>query len=179
MTVICCGYSCRLQVFRTDGRGWGVRTLVDIPRGTYVCEWVALYLRNSTPVTGCRSNTPLIGCLVTSCHGNTCDWFPCYSFRGSRTSVIGWCDTGMQVSWLPMRRQIVVKSTLICLTSTIRSVCLSRFNIASRWLLLSSKFWQFFLHATLSSWWRWSNGDGYRVGPWCPSTFSSPSMQHG
>jgi len=34
----CYDCRCRLQVFRTEGRGWGVRTLLDIPRGTFVCE---------------------------------------------------------------------------------------------------------------------------------------------
>ena len=30
--------SCRLQVFRTVGRGWGVKALLHIPQGTFVCE---------------------------------------------------------------------------------------------------------------------------------------------
>lgn len=33
-------FSCRLQVFRTNGRGWGCKTLLDIPSGSFVCEWV-------------------------------------------------------------------------------------------------------------------------------------------
>ncbi|XP_005881982.1 PREDICTED: histone-lysine N-methyltransferase SETMAR [Myotis brandtii] len=28
-----------LQVFRTDGKGWGLRTLAFIPRGRFVCEY--------------------------------------------------------------------------------------------------------------------------------------------
>lgn len=34
------GISCRLQLFRTKGKGWGVRALRDIPRGTFICEYV-------------------------------------------------------------------------------------------------------------------------------------------
>lgn len=28
----------RLQLYRTQNMGWGVRTLQDIPVGTFVCE---------------------------------------------------------------------------------------------------------------------------------------------
>ncbi|XP_076836898.1 histone-lysine N-methyltransferase EHMT1 isoform X2 [Brachyhypopomus gauderio] len=34
------GLRTRLQLFRTQDMGWGVRTLQDIPRGTFVCEYV-------------------------------------------------------------------------------------------------------------------------------------------
>ncbi|ESW34587.1 hypothetical protein PHAVU_001G164300 [Phaseolus vulgaris] len=35
------GISCKLQVFLTsDGKGWGLRTLEDLPKGTFVCEFV-------------------------------------------------------------------------------------------------------------------------------------------
>lgn len=34
------GLKVRFQLFRTDGKGWGVRTLTPIPKGTYVCEYV-------------------------------------------------------------------------------------------------------------------------------------------
>uniref|UniRef100_A0AAY5EJ97 Euchromatic histone-lysine N-methyltransferase 1b n=1 Tax=Electrophorus electricus TaxID=8005 RepID=A0AAY5EJ97_ELEEL len=34
------GLRTRLQLFRTQNMGWGVRTLQDIPRGTFVCEYV-------------------------------------------------------------------------------------------------------------------------------------------
>jgi euchromatic histone-lysine N-methyltransferase len=36
------GPTARFQLFRTDGKGWGVRTLRAITKGTYVCEWVFL-----------------------------------------------------------------------------------------------------------------------------------------
>lgn len=32
--------SARLQVFRTKNKGWGLRTLVDIPRGSFVCNYI-------------------------------------------------------------------------------------------------------------------------------------------
>jgi len=32
---------CTTQVFLTsDGKGWGLRTLEDLPKGTFVCEFV-------------------------------------------------------------------------------------------------------------------------------------------
>lgn len=34
------GITCRLQLFRTKIKGWGVRTLRDIPKGTFICEYV-------------------------------------------------------------------------------------------------------------------------------------------
>ena len=34
------GIQCRLQVFRTKNMGWGVRSLKQIPRGSFVCEYV-------------------------------------------------------------------------------------------------------------------------------------------
>lgn len=33
------GLTLRLEVFKTETRGWGVRTLEAIPRGTFVCEY--------------------------------------------------------------------------------------------------------------------------------------------
>jgi euchromatic histone-lysine N-methyltransferase len=37
----------RLQVFRTKGKGWGVRALRDIPKGTFVCEYVGEIISDS------------------------------------------------------------------------------------------------------------------------------------
>lgn len=37
--VVQLGTRCRLQLFRTEKLGWGVRTLKDIPRGTFICEY--------------------------------------------------------------------------------------------------------------------------------------------
>ncbi|CAH1785968.1 unnamed protein product [Owenia fusiformis] len=34
------GITCRMQLFKTVGRGWGVQTLLDIPRGSFICEYV-------------------------------------------------------------------------------------------------------------------------------------------
>ncbi|KAG7240828.1 hypothetical protein INR49_023402, partial [Caranx melampygus] len=34
------GLSTRLQLFRTSKKGWGVRTLQDIPQGSFICEYV-------------------------------------------------------------------------------------------------------------------------------------------
>ncbi|GFS21842.1 histone-lysine N-methyltransferase EHMT2 [Elysia marginata] len=41
------GITCRLQMFRTNGRGWGLRTLMDIPKGTFVCEYVGELISDS------------------------------------------------------------------------------------------------------------------------------------
>ncbi|GAB4830093.1 hypothetical protein Ancab_019735 [Ancistrocladus abbreviatus] len=35
------GITCKLQVFMThEGKGWGLRTLEDLPKGSFVCEYV-------------------------------------------------------------------------------------------------------------------------------------------
>ena len=34
------GITARMQVYKTYGMGWGVKSLVDIPRGGFVCEYV-------------------------------------------------------------------------------------------------------------------------------------------
>ncbi|KAF9604856.1 hypothetical protein IFM89_010531 [Coptis chinensis] len=42
------GIACSLQVFLTsEGKGWGLRTLQDLPRGTFVCEYVGEILTNT------------------------------------------------------------------------------------------------------------------------------------
>ncbi|XP_013071536.2 uncharacterized protein LOC106058626 isoform X1 [Biomphalaria glabrata] len=41
------GITCRLQMFRTNGRGWGVRALMDIPKGTFVCEYIGELISDS------------------------------------------------------------------------------------------------------------------------------------
>ncbi|KAK6620731.1 hypothetical protein RUM43_011026 [Polyplax serrata] len=34
------GITCRFQLFKTEGRGWGIKTLNLIQKGTFVCEYV-------------------------------------------------------------------------------------------------------------------------------------------
>ncbi|PHT80413.1 Histone-lysine N-methyltransferase SUVR1 [Capsicum annuum] len=42
------GISRKLQVFMTpDGKGWGLRTLEDLPRGAFICEYVGEVLTNA------------------------------------------------------------------------------------------------------------------------------------
>ncbi|MED6204514.1 hypothetical protein PIB30_009789 [Stylosanthes scabra] len=42
------GITCKLQVFFTrGGKGWGVRTLEDLPKGCFVCEYVGEILTNT------------------------------------------------------------------------------------------------------------------------------------
>ncbi|XP_015910909.1 histone-lysine N-methyltransferase EHMT2 [Parasteatoda tepidariorum] len=41
------GITCRLQLIRTRGKGWGVRTLKDIPKGTFICEYVGEMISDS------------------------------------------------------------------------------------------------------------------------------------
>ncbi|XP_076311848.1 LOW QUALITY PROTEIN: histone-lysine N-methyltransferase EHMT2-like [Tachypleus tridentatus] len=41
------GITCRLQLFRTKGKGWGVRTLKEIPKGTFICEYVGEIISDS------------------------------------------------------------------------------------------------------------------------------------
>ncbi|ESW19200.1 hypothetical protein PHAVU_006G104500 [Phaseolus vulgaris] len=41
------GITCKLQVFLTrQGKGWGLRTLEDLPKGTFICEYVGEILTN-------------------------------------------------------------------------------------------------------------------------------------
>ncbi|RDX58292.1 Histone-lysine N-methyltransferase SUVR4 [Mucuna pruriens] len=41
------GITCKLQVYLTrEGKGWGLRTLEDLPKGTFVCEYVGEILTN-------------------------------------------------------------------------------------------------------------------------------------
>ncbi|PSR89737.1 Inactive histone-lysine N-methyltransferase [Actinidia chinensis var. chinensis] len=42
------GINCKLQVFMTPGgKGWGLRTLQDLPKGAFVCEYVGEILTNA------------------------------------------------------------------------------------------------------------------------------------
>ncbi|EOY10855.1 hypothetical protein QUC31_009792 [Theobroma cacao] len=42
------GIACKLQVFLTgEGKGWGVKTLQDLPKGTFVCEYIGEILTNT------------------------------------------------------------------------------------------------------------------------------------
>ncbi|KAM6931235.1 histone-lysine N-methyltransferase EHMT1-like [Xenentodon cancila] len=41
------GLRVRLQVFRTQKMGWGVRTMQDIPQGTFICEYVGEIIADS------------------------------------------------------------------------------------------------------------------------------------
>ncbi|XP_020288910.1 histone-lysine N-methyltransferase EHMT2 isoform X2 [Pseudomyrmex gracilis] len=41
------GLTQRFQLFRTKGKGWGLRTLRFIPKGTYVCEYVGEIISDS------------------------------------------------------------------------------------------------------------------------------------
>lgn len=46
--VVQCGIKYKLQVFMTNGgKGWGVRTLEDLPKGAFVCEYVGEVLTNT------------------------------------------------------------------------------------------------------------------------------------
>jgi len=37
----------KLQVFKTESRGWGLRTLVDMPKGTFICTYVGNLYENN------------------------------------------------------------------------------------------------------------------------------------
>lgn len=41
------GIVCRLQLFKTKGRGWGVKTLRDIPQGSFICEYIGELISDS------------------------------------------------------------------------------------------------------------------------------------
>lgn len=41
------GISARMQVFRTYGMGWGVKAMAEIPKGSFVCEYVGELISDS------------------------------------------------------------------------------------------------------------------------------------
>ncbi|XP_064615910.1 histone-lysine N-methyltransferase EHMT2-like [Liolophura sinensis] len=41
------GITVRLQLFRTCNRGWGVKTLLDIPQGSFICEYIGELISDS------------------------------------------------------------------------------------------------------------------------------------
>ncbi|VVA96433.1 unnamed protein product [Arabis nemorensis] len=42
------GIKCKLEVYFTqEGKGWGLRTLQDLPKGTFVCEYIGEILTNT------------------------------------------------------------------------------------------------------------------------------------
>ena len=45
------GISVRLQVFKAYGMGWGVRPLSDVPKGSFVCEYVGELISDSEAET--------------------------------------------------------------------------------------------------------------------------------
>ncbi|CAI9272862.1 unnamed protein product [Lactuca saligna] len=40
------GITCKLQVFAMEDKGWGLRTLENLPKGSFVCEYVGEILTN-------------------------------------------------------------------------------------------------------------------------------------
>lgn len=68
-SLCCCGESCqnrlvqrglqlRLQVFRTQRKGWGVRALEPIPRGSFVCEYAGEVLGFAEAQRRIRAQAP-------------------------------------------------------------------------------------------------------------------------
>ena len=45
--VVQMGMRVRLQIFRTKEKGWGIRTLHDIPKGAFICIYAAELLNDS------------------------------------------------------------------------------------------------------------------------------------
>ena len=45
------GISARLQVFRVYGMGWGIRASQNIPKGTFICEYVGEIISDSEAET--------------------------------------------------------------------------------------------------------------------------------
>lgn len=41
------GPTCRLEVFATKGKGWAIRTLEYLPKGSFVCEYIGEILTNT------------------------------------------------------------------------------------------------------------------------------------
>ena len=45
------GITARLQVFRAYGMGWGVRAAQEIPKGSFVCEYIGEIISDSEAET--------------------------------------------------------------------------------------------------------------------------------
>ena len=45
------GISARLQAFRVYGMGWGIRALQNIPKGSFICEYVGEIISDSEAET--------------------------------------------------------------------------------------------------------------------------------
>ncbi|XP_071708268.1 histone-lysine N-methyltransferase SUVR4-like [Rutidosis leptorrhynchoides] len=41
------GITCKLQVFSIESKGWAIRTLEDLPKGSFVCEYIGEILTNN------------------------------------------------------------------------------------------------------------------------------------
>ncbi|XP_018613393.1 histone-lysine N-methyltransferase SETDB2 isoform X2 [Scleropages formosus] len=68
------GLRVRLQVFRTQNRGWGVRCLDDIDRGTFICTYAGALLRAGSPSDeSCFSTSPQYLPLKRKWQGTTSD----------------------------------------------------------------------------------------------------------
>ncbi|XP_004304779.1 PREDICTED: histone-lysine N-methyltransferase SUVR4 [Fragaria vesca subsp. vesca] len=104
------GIACKLQVFHTKGKGWGVRTLEVLEKGSFVCEYVGeiltnneLYYRNmkskgngrhTYPVTldgdwgseqGLKDEDAL--CLDATLHGNVARFINHRCFDGNLVDI--------------------------------------------------------------------------------------------
>ena len=45
------GITVRLQAFRVYGMGWGIRALQNIPKGSFICEYVGEIISDSEAET--------------------------------------------------------------------------------------------------------------------------------
>ncbi|XP_021380179.1 mucin-17-like isoform X2 [Mizuhopecten yessoensis] len=45
--VVQMGIASRLQMVKTNGRGWGVKSLLDIPKGMFICEYIGELISDS------------------------------------------------------------------------------------------------------------------------------------
>ena len=57
--VVARGIKLPLEVFKTEHKGWGVRCVVDIPVGSFVCDYAGLILTDSEAVSAA-------GCLTAA-----------------------------------------------------------------------------------------------------------------
>lgn len=44
LSLVLYSYFLTFQIVRTEGKGWGVRAMSDIPKGSFVCEYVGEYI---------------------------------------------------------------------------------------------------------------------------------------
>lgn len=92
-------FRARLQLYKTQRMGWGVRALQDIPQGTFICEW-------GPECYGRHAWIQAFGKVPN--HNSTCIVLIVVSESGrTLTMYVSWCTNYMSQYWC--HEQIMLK----------------------------------------------------------------------